>query len=268
MRLYSLHLRQNLGSLALATQFLVASLKFLNVDCSGANVCLVLMPLTCFHCETSVVSSISATTKFDYKHLLLTMGTVYPLQYCSWVWPKLHYLSSFQVPWLSVLSTSPPQLPLATPVVVLKDVSFLPLFIFQWQMQSQLSLFLALNVDRPLHTSYLQMRQQTHEVQFYPSLLLKYLLSMLVSATIGSCSSHFPNSDSSPDSTSLSQFCPFSVQMPFRSLLIWTLNGANNPIGSNTEDTNDKIFLLFIGASNFLVGTSAHLKTIISNGPL
>ena len=28
------------------------------------------------------------------------------------------------------------------------------------------------NVDRPLHTSCLQMRQQTHEVRFYPSLSL------------------------------------------------------------------------------------------------
>ena len=45
--------------------------------------------------------------------------------------------------------------------------------------------FLVVNVDRPLHTSCLRMRQQTHEVRFCPS-LLKYLLAMLVAATIGS----------------------------------------------------------------------------------
>ena len=84
--------------------------------------------------------------------------------------------------------------------------------------------------------------------------LLKYLLSILVSATIGSCSFHLRNSSSSLGSTSLSQCCPFLVQMPFRSRLIWTLNGANNPIGSNTEDTSDRIFLWVIGiCTSFLV---------------
>ena len=39
------------------------------------------------------------------------------------------------------------------------------------------------------------------------------------------------------------------VQMLFRSRLMWTLNGANKPIGSITEETNDKIFLWVIGAS-------------------
>ena len=76
---------------------------------------------------------------------------------------------------------------------------------------------------------------------------------MLVSATIGSCSSHLRNSSSSLGSTSLSQCCPFLVDMPFRSRLIWTLNGANNPIGSNTEDTSDRIFLWVIGVSTSLL---------------
>ena len=80
----------------------------------------------------------------------------------------------------------------------------------------------------------------------------KYLLLMLVSATIGSCCFHLRNSASSPGATSLSQCCPFLVQMPFRSRLMWTLNGANNPIESNTEETIDKIFLWVISASTSL----------------
>ena len=34
----------------------------------------------------------------------------------------------------------------------------------------------------------------------------------------------------------------------FRSLLLWTLNGANNPIGPNTKDTSDRILLWVLGA--------------------
>ena len=49
-----------------------------------------LIPLTCFHCIQYLSHSIG------HKHLF-TMGTVYPLQYCSWVWPKtatinLHFM--------------------------------------------------------------------------------------------------------------------------------------------------------------------------------
>ena len=82
--------------------------------------------------------------------------------------------------------------------------------------------------------------------------LLKYLWSMLVSATIGSCSFHLRNSASSPGSISVSQCCPFLVQMLFRSRLMWTLNGANKLIWSNTENTNDKILLWVLGASTSL----------------
>ena len=65
-------------------------------------------------------------------------------------------------------------------------------------------------------------------------------------------------SDLSPGSTSFSQYCPFLVKMPFRSRLMWTLNGANYPIGSSTEDTSDRIVLWVIGSS-ISVSASAHL---------
>ena len=103
----------------------------------------------------------------------------------------------------------------------------------------------------PVHTSCIQMRQQTRSSVLSLS-LLKYLLSMLVSVTIGSCSFHLRSSASSPGSTSLSQCCSFLFQMTFKSRLMWTLNGAKNPIVSNTEDTNDKIFLWVKGASTSL----------------
>ena len=84
--------------------------------------------------------------------------------------------------------------------------------------------------------------------------VLKYLLSVLVSATSGSCAFHFRSSSSSSlGSTELSQCCPFLVQMLFRSRLKWTLNGANSPRGSNTEETRDKIFLWVIGVSTSLL---------------
>ena len=83
--------------------------------------------------------------------------------------------------------------------------------------------------------------------------VLKYLLSMLVSATTGSWSFHFRNSSFPLSSTDLSQCCPFFVQMLFRSRLIWTLNGANSPRASNSEETRENIFLWVIGVSTFLL---------------
>ena len=83
--------------------------------------------------------------------------------------------------------------------------------------------------------------------------LPKYLLSMLVSATSGSCAFHFRHSFSLLGSTEFSQCCPFLVQMFFRSCLIWTLNGANSPRRLNTEETRDKIFLWVIGFSTSLL---------------
>ena len=95
------------------------------------------------------------------------MGTVYPLQYCSWVWPKLIFLScSLTICSFNLTALAAPSIP----IEVLKDASLVPLCIFQWQKLSQLSVLLIVNLDRPLHTSGLQMRQQTHEVRFYPSL--------------------------------------------------------------------------------------------------
>ena len=72
---------------------------------------------------------------------------------------------------------------------------------------------------------------------------------MPISTTTGCCSFPLRISGSSPGFTSLSQCCPFLVQMPLRSRLMSTLNGENNPIGSNNEYTKDKIFLSVIGAS-------------------
>ena len=83
--------------------------------------------------------------------------------------------------------------------------------------------------------------------------LLKYLLSMLVSHTTGSCSFPVRSSFSSPGSTSLSQCCSLSVHMPVRSCLMGTLNGANSPIGSNTQETGERIFFWVIGASTALL---------------
>ena len=78
--------------------------------------------------------------------------------------------------------------------------------------------------------------------------VLNYILPLLVSATFGSWSFHFKNS-SSLGSTELSQCCPFFVQILFRSRLIRTLNGANNPRESNTDETRDKIIPGVIGVS-------------------
>ena len=99
-----------------------------------------------------------------HKHLLFTMGTKYQFQYCSWVWPKtatlyhhwifLDYLFFQTLPWLS----------LAIPTGIMRDAASVPFCIFQWQMLGQLKILLAVNVDRPVHTSCLQIYQQTHEV--------------------------------------------------------------------------------------------------------
>ena len=183
------------------------------------------------------------------------MGTVCPLHCGSWVLSltrNCNYLSSFLIPWPSVLSTSLPWLPLVIPAGVLKDISSVPLWIFQWQMLSQLSIILIVNVDRPLHTSRLQVRQQKHEVRFYPSLWWSTFYRCLFQPLLEVVFFHLRNSCSSTGSTSLSQCCPFLVQMPFRSRLMWTPNGANNPIGSNFEDTNEKIFLWVIGDATSL----------------
>ena len=78
--------------------------------------------------------------------------------------------------------------------------------------------------------------------------LLKFLLSKLVSATIGSLFFHLRNSAALPGFASLCQCCPFLIQMFFRSRLIWTLNKTNNQVGSNTENTIKRIFLWVIDA--------------------
>ena len=77
--------------------------------------------------------------------------------------------------------------------------------------------------------------------------LLTYLLILFRSATIGKRFFHLKNSAASPGSTLLLQCCPFIVQTPFGSRLMWTLNGANYSNGSNAKATSDRIFLVFIG---------------------
>ena len=86
-----------------------------------------------------------------------------------------------------------------------------------------------------------------------PLAVLKYLLSVIVSATSGSCAFRFRYFSFSLGSTELSQWRPFLVQMVFKSRLIWTLNGANSPRVSNTEETRVKIFLWVIGFSTSLL---------------
>ena len=196
------------------------------------------------------------------------MGTVYPLQYCSWVWPK-------------------------TATIYLHFV-FLDYLFFQPQCQnchfqfqsgnSKMShgchpafsddnaksaeFFLVVKVDRLLRTSCLQMRQQTHEVWFYPSLcwsafyrcLFQLHLEVVVSISKILLLHQAP--------IRCLQFCPFLVQMPSKICLRWTLNSASNPIWSNTEETivcvcvcvcvwvsvivSDRIFVSIIGASTSL----------------
>ena len=182
------------------------------------------------------------------------MGTVYPLQYCSWVWPKTAtiYLHFMFLDYLSFNLTA--MIAACNSNQGIERSSSVPLCIFQWQKLSQLSIFLTVNLDRPLQTTCLQMLQQSHEVQFYPSLcwsifyrcLFQLQLEVVVPISENRLRHQVPL-------TSLSQCCPLLVQMPFRSPLMWTLNGASNTIGSNTEDTSDRIFLWVIGASTSLL---------------
>ena len=147
-----------------------------------------LIPLTCFHCENKMyfVSHVLDRP----QTLVLAMETVYPVQCSSLVWPQKVQLLIFISCSLTICSSAwPPWLSLAFPIGVLKDALLLPIYISQWKMLSQLNISLVGILDRPLHASCLQMRQQTHEVWFLSLSVLKYLLLIIVSATIGSCCS-------------------------------------------------------------------------------
>ena len=137
---------------------------------------------------------------------------------------------------------------------------------FLLQKLSQLSVPLSGIVDRPPHTSCLQMRQQKLEVPFFPR-CIEAFWSKLVSATIGSCSFHLTNSAFPTGSTFLSRCWPFLVQLFLRGHLMWILNGANSPIGSKTQNTIDWTFLWVMSVSSSLV-VPLQLETIFSNRPL
>ena len=143
-----------------------------------------------------------------------------------------------------------PWLPLAVPVRVLKDASSVPLCIFQWQMISHLSILLVVNEDRPLHTSWAQMRQETHEVRFHPSRCWStffwwnfFLLQALLRC---------PNV-----AHSLSRCLSETV-----SCERWTEQTVRS-----VRKYQWKNILLGYRFFNLLVRSSARLKTIISNGP-
>ena len=147
MRVYSLHLRQRLGTVAQAIHFVVASNRpaqwtthFSWVPQYWLSAGLLIAPKS-LHCEISVVSSISATQLatntccLRWKMCIHCYTVVESDQNCN-------YLSSFHVPWLFVPSNSLALLPLAIPIVVLKAASLMPLCTFQWQMASPLIIFL------------------------------------------------------------------------------------------------------------------------------
>ena len=142
-----------------------------------------LIPLTSFHCKTSIVSSISAARLAENNSCLRWELCIY--RETVVVSDKnCNYINPFHVCWISVLLSSLSWLPLAIPIGALKYVSSEPHNSWQtlslmtnakyvsWQTLSQLCMLLVVNVYRPLATSCLQMRQQTHEVWFYPNLFL------------------------------------------------------------------------------------------------
>ena len=169
MRVYSLHPMQRLGSFSLAIHFLVASTRPAQwgTHFSWVPQCWLLWcqcPLGCWyrpHVSTVKHQLYPVSHPFDWPQTLSG-----PLQYCSWVWPKtatiyLHFML------LDYLFFQPHchDCRLQS-IALLKDASSVPLCFFQWQMLSQLGILLVVNVDRPLHTTCLLMRQQTHEVRF------------------------------------------------------------------------------------------------------
>ena len=120
-------------------------------------------------------------------------------------------------------------------------------------MLSRPSIPLAENVHKPIHivSSDASASKQSSTFSFT---VRKYLLSMLVSATIGNCSLDFKKCATSPGSTALSKcFVHIFAQIFFSSSLKWTLNGAYNAMGSNTENTRNKICLWVMGASTSLL---------------
>ena len=137
MRVDSLHLTKRLGQLALVLYSLVASTRPAQwaTRFSWVPQCCLLWcqcPLGCWY--RSHVSNVKHQL-YPVSQLLDCLQT--PAAYdgncvstaiLQLSLPKnCNYLSSFQVPWLSVLSTSLPWLPLVIPFVVLKDASSVPL---------------------------------------------------------------------------------------------------------------------------------------------
>ena len=114
-------------------------------------------------------------------------------------------------------------------------------------MLSQLSIPLVVNVDRPLHTSCLQMRPQTHEVRFYPSLCWSTFYRCLFQ----------PLFEVVLSSQEFFVFTRLQFVVPMLSILSPDALQKSSHMNterrkqteSNTEDTNDKIFLWVIGAS-------------------
>ena len=134
-------------------------------------------------------------------------------------------------------------------------------------MLSQLSILLFVNVGGPLHTSSLQMRQQIHEVRFYPSIcwdifyrcLFQSQLEVVVSISGILLFRQAPIRDCNfalSISTCLSEVvsCEHWTKQTKRSGRILKRPMTNLPLRYN--------------CFNLLLRSSTYLKTIISNGPI
>ena len=226
-----------------------------------------LIPLIRFHCDTLVVSKISATL-FATKTCCLRWELRIHCRTLMESLQNLH-LWIFNSCYFTICSLSLSAITAGCSFKRAMERCHIGVILHFRITKTKLAEF-SLGFERKYATSHIVLSDVLANTRSsHLSLaVLKYLLSMLASATSGSCTFRFRYSSPSLGLTELSQCFPFLVQMLFRSLPIWKLNGADNPWEPNTKETRANIFLWVIGVCTFFACYSINLKTIIGNRPL
>ena len=186
---------------------------------SSTLIARLLKPLTWFHCETLVISKISATLfatntcclRWElWIHCRTVVESVLKLQ--LWIFASCSFtICSLSLTAITAACNSKCGMErcrigatLHFPITNVKSAEYS----FGFDRRYATAHIVSSDASADTWSSHLSLA------------VLKYLLSLLVSATSGSCAFHFKNSSSSLGSTELSQCCPFLVQMLFRSRLI------------------------------------------------